>query len=141
MSTTDELRELLDKRGVEWRDGFCKKSTMFDGAHGVRYEVDGTLGKLFIRSVLPINPEQAIAATLGDDEIDKLKAENEQLRGERESLVSSLNRAEDRWSTLRDRLEGLIETWRRLEGRDPDGVSYALEFMREIVEQERTERS
>lgn len=81
------------------------------------------------------------------DYIETIRSENERLRGEfqrlrkeRDGLVSSLNRAEDRWSTLRDRLEGMIETWRRLEGHDPEGVSYALEIMKEIIDKDRTER-
>lgn len=63
--------------------------------------------------------------------------ENDKLRKEKESLVSSLNRAEDRWLTLRDRLEGCVETWRRLEGREPEDIMLALKLMREIIETER----
>jgi hypothetical protein len=65
MTATDELRRLLDERGVEWWYGFNEKSTVFDGEHDVRYEVDGILGLLFIRSALNVTPEQAIEATLG----------------------------------------------------------------------------
>ena len=63
-TATERLRELLDERGVKWWEGIGEKSTVFDGEHDVRYEVDGTLGLLFIRSVLHVTPEQAIAATL-----------------------------------------------------------------------------
>ena len=69
----------------------------------------------------------------------KAKAENDKLRKEKESLVSSLNRAEDRWLTLRDRLEGCVETWRRFEGREPEGIMLALKLMLEIIETERKE--
>ena len=64
-SATESLRRLLDERGVEWWHGISEKSTVFDGEYDVRYEVDGTLGLLFIRSALHVTPEQAIAATLG----------------------------------------------------------------------------
>lgn len=80
------------------------------------------------------------------DYIETLKAENERLRGEfqrlrkeRDGLVSSLNRAEDRWLMLEDDLEDLNETWRRLEGRELEGVSYALQFIKMVVEKERKE--
>jgi hypothetical protein len=65
MTATERLRALLDERGVEWWEGWNKDITVFDGANGVRYQADCTLGELFIRSILPITPEQAIAATLG----------------------------------------------------------------------------
>lgn len=67
MTPTDELRAMLDERGIEWWYGIGEKSTVFDGEYGVRYEVDGTLGLLFIRSVLNVTPEQAIAATVGEE--------------------------------------------------------------------------
>ena len=62
---TERFRSLLDERGIEWWYGIGEKSTVFDGEYGVRYEVDGTLGLLFVRSVLNVAPEQAIAATVG----------------------------------------------------------------------------
>ncbi|MBQ9069309.1 MAG: hypothetical protein IJ131_09710 [Eggerthellaceae bacterium] len=66
---TEEIRRLLDERGVKWWEGWDKNLTNFDGTNGVRYQADCTLsnilGKVFIRSILPITPEQAIAATLG----------------------------------------------------------------------------
>lgn len=64
-SVTEELRAMLDERGVEWWEGWDKDQTLFDGANGVRWTADYTLGELFLRSVLPITPEQAIEATLG----------------------------------------------------------------------------
>lgn len=68
MSPSDKLRALLDERGIKWWYGTSEKSTVFDGKYGVRYEIDGTLGLLFIRSILNVTPEQAIAATVGVDE-------------------------------------------------------------------------
>ena len=67
MSATDELRRILDERGVKWWwEAWNKDLTIFDGAHGVRYRADHTLGEWFIMSVLPITAEQVIAATLGE---------------------------------------------------------------------------
>lgn len=67
MSATDELRRLLDERGVEWwEDAFSSEHrTVFDGKDGVRYCVYQFGSLLFISSILPVTPEQAIAATLG----------------------------------------------------------------------------
>lgn len=68
MTATDELRRMLDERGVEWWEGWDKDLTLFDGADGIRWIADYMLGELFLRSVLSITPEQAIAATLGPRE-------------------------------------------------------------------------
>lgn len=67
MSATDELRRMLDERGVEWwEDAFSSEyRTVFDGKDGVRYCVYQLATVLFISSILPVTPEQAIAATLG----------------------------------------------------------------------------
>lgn len=68
MTPTEELRRMLDERGVEWwEDSFdSKHRTLFDGANGTRYCVHQLGNALFIRSVLPITtPAQAIAATVG----------------------------------------------------------------------------
>ena len=68
MTATERLRALLDERGVEWWEGWDKDLTLFDGADGIRWIADYMLGELFLRSVLSITPEQAIAATLGRGE-------------------------------------------------------------------------
>lgn len=64
-SATDELRRMLDERGVEWWEGWDKDLTCYDGANGVRYIADVTLGEMFFRSMLPVTPAQAVEATLG----------------------------------------------------------------------------
>ena len=66
MSATDELRRMLDERGVEWwEDAFSgEHRTVFDGKDGVRYCVYQLGCSLFISSILPVTPEQAIEATL-----------------------------------------------------------------------------
>ena len=65
MTATDELRRLLDERGVKWWEGWDKDLTCYDGANGVRYLADAMLGEMFFRSVLPVTPDQAVEATLG----------------------------------------------------------------------------
>jgi len=64
MSATDELRRLLDERGVEWwEDAFaCEHRTVFDGKNDVRYCVYQLGSSLFISSILPVTPEPAIEA-------------------------------------------------------------------------------
>ena len=64
-SATEELRRLLDERGVKWWEGWDKDLTCYDGANGVRYLADAMLGEMFFRSVLPVTPAQAVEATLG----------------------------------------------------------------------------
>lgn len=66
-SSTEVLRALLDERGVEWwEDAFASEHrTVFDGKNDVRYCVYQLGFELFISSILPVTPEQAIAATLG----------------------------------------------------------------------------
>lgn len=73
-TATERLREMLDARGVKWWEGWNKSQTVFDGANDVRYMADCMLGQLYIRSVLPITPEQAVAATLGSDRENELRA-------------------------------------------------------------------
>ena len=99
MSATDELRRLLDERGVEHEDSELtdhgdRTTTYYtewggnddgDGANVYVEYMDGTVLRMF-----DATPAQAIAATLGNDgvgrtndgvdERDKLKAENERLR-------------------------------------------------------------
>ena len=65
MSATDELRRMLDERGVEWstNETLADCWTRWD-AHGYRCtatEINGS----FAFSVGNATPEQAIAATLG----------------------------------------------------------------------------
>lgn len=76
MTATDELRRLLDERGVEWRDDssiYGTRRTVWT-ADGVTYVAAEVSGRLKVSGYL--TPEQAVEATLGSD----LKAENEKLR-------------------------------------------------------------
>ena len=65
MTATDELRRMLDERGVEWKapasyDGSTKYDTIVDGYWFHEYD-----GKITVHG---LTPEQAIDATLGRSE-------------------------------------------------------------------------
>ena len=87
MSATDELRRLLDERGVDWREGDDERKTLWE-SNGLTWEYfndengDAWLGFLGACEQ-DITPEQAIAATLGGG---KLTAEQV-----RELIVPHLN--------------------------------------------------
>lgn len=70
-SATEELRRLLDERGVEW-DDFDGGPTWTDGDGKMYYaRQEFTLGGLTDEvTVYHLTPEQAIAATLGGGECD-----------------------------------------------------------------------
>ena len=94
MSATDDLRRLLDERGVEHYDGTERTLWGYEqtgeGAGVYRFAASEINGGFLQFDMFRIRPEQAIAATLGNDgvgrtndgvdERGKLKAENEQLR-------------------------------------------------------------
>lgn len=63
MSATNELRRLLDERGVEWESGLPTETIVREPNDALYVErPDGRI-HVYIRSYL--TPEQAIAATLG----------------------------------------------------------------------------
>lgn len=77
-SATDELRRLLDERGVEW-DTFSVGNTEYihwtnNDGHWCAASIGGPLS-LHV-NILSATPEQAVEATLGSD----LQAENAKLR-------------------------------------------------------------
>lgn len=73
MSATDELRRMLDERGVEHQDHYFSMSWIAGGTlHMASEQLDGTL------VVDRLTPEQAIAATLGSTAPSKVV---EELRG------------------------------------------------------------
>ena len=76
MSATDELRRLLDERGVEWMP-YSAFSTLYTTPDGKPVRADGDFMEgrveLYVRN---LTPEQAVEATLGSD----LQAENSELR-------------------------------------------------------------
>ena len=73
MNATDELRRLLDERGVEWVASGT--DTCWTSADGYPMRAWETTNGTHMR-VADLTPAQAVEATLGSD----LKAENEKLR-------------------------------------------------------------
>ena len=68
MTATDELRRMLDERGVEWKEGSPNKTKWSrDGIEYVAVNAWPRNGGFKKRLILHANvtPEQAIAATLG----------------------------------------------------------------------------
>ena len=73
MTATDELRKLLDERGVEWRDTGARVYDMYNNPHSYRTEYELSDGRWTtateaLSGTLNVNnltPEQAVAATLG----------------------------------------------------------------------------
>lgn len=63
MTATDELRALLDERGVEWDGESYESSTFWNEKTNLAVASEGIDGKLWVSQ--SITPEQAIAATLG----------------------------------------------------------------------------
>ena len=63
MTATDELRRMLDERGVEWEDD--SESIYWDGIDGTSWTAERRrVGDLRLYSI-GCTPEQAIEATLG----------------------------------------------------------------------------
>lgn len=69
MTATDELRRLLDERGVEWLEGSPNKTKWHVG--GIEFVAtnawprnDATRTKMVVHAMYP-TPEQAVEATLG----------------------------------------------------------------------------
>ena len=101
MTATDELRRLLDERGIEYYPKAADETVFSTGTEHVHVQddlIDGCL-ELFIR---PVTPQQAVEATLGSD----LQAENAKLR----ELVCELYEDQcdecDEWK-YRDRMREL----------------------------------
>ena len=66
-SATDELRRLLDERGVKWRPIAWnpKRETFYHTSDGVGFCADEYKDGVKIYTDATITPEQAVAATLG----------------------------------------------------------------------------
>ena len=82
VSATERLRELLDERGVGYdvRDGKAIKNTYWDDAEGRRWgytsDESGVIKdrQLFlVHGRMDITPEQAVAASLGNDGLERSK--------------------------------------------------------------------
>lgn len=67
MTATDELRRLLDERGVKWMPVAWnpKRETFYHATNGVGFCADEYTDGVKIYTDATITPEQAIAATLG----------------------------------------------------------------------------
>lgn len=63
MSATDELRRLLDERGVEWDYGITGAASTKFNANGVELTFIGMRDGVTCSTIL--TPAQAVAATLG----------------------------------------------------------------------------
>lgn len=113
MTATDELRRLLDERGVEHYDGTERTLWGYEqtgeGTGVYRFAASEINGGFLQFDMFRISPEQAIDATLGNDGVGRtndgvaerehirLKAENTRLRKLCRSLVEY---------TSQDRCEG-----------------------------------
>ena len=65
MTATDELRRLLDERGVEWYEPTMKpNTTWFPDAYGINCRVKPWGDALCVKRY-DLTPEQAVEATLG----------------------------------------------------------------------------
>ena len=71
-NATDELRALLDERGVAWRAAGPDRLATRYSQNGVHYIArpadDEVLGDHFLRVSMIVYPEQAVEATLGRGE-------------------------------------------------------------------------
>lgn len=67
MTATEELRRMLDERGVEWMPVAWnpKRETFYHAANGVGFCANEYTDGVKIYTDATITPEQAIAATLG----------------------------------------------------------------------------
>ena len=68
-SASDVLRELLDERGVEWKDYVYENHTWWSGSENVGWHAENrpSANGLYVNIEAVLTPEQAIAATLGNE--------------------------------------------------------------------------
>ena len=101
MTSTDELRKLLDERGVKWREGEDERKTHWV-ANGLTWEYfnnengDSWLGFLGVCES-DVTPEQAIVATLGRKELER---ENSKLEYKMSNMETKLLKAQERIDEL-----------------------------------------
>ena len=67
MTATDELRRLLDERGVEWKDHHHDNRTWWSDDNNVGWFAEGrpAVTGSYVKIEAVLTPEQAIAATMG----------------------------------------------------------------------------
>ena len=96
MSATDELRRLLDERGVEHEDD--EDVTRFFGPNGFEVVMQEDIdGKLDCLTSLYLTPAQAIAASLGESMTDTEKAALERRIDELCEQVERLHADQAHW--------------------------------------------
>ena len=78
MTATERLRAMLDERGVEWDYGITGSTTTKFRVNGIDLTFTPMRDGLVCSTIL--TPEQAIEATLGLGECERLQDENERLR-------------------------------------------------------------
>lgn len=77
MSAIDELRRLLDKRGVESWDMQTRGLWFGITGNDHKYEAHEQRDGLLLIEAMSLTPEQAIAATLGGEECKAKRMVNE----------------------------------------------------------------
>lgn len=90
MTATDELRRLLDGRGVEYYPKHADETVWTASSNAHVWACNDLINGCLEIHMRPITPEQAVEATLGSD----LKAENDKLREELakwERLTAGIN--------------------------------------------------
>jgi hypothetical protein len=78
MTATERIRAMLDERGVEWDYGITGSTTTKFRVNGIDLTFTPMRDGLVCSTIL--TPEQAIEATLGRGEVERLQDENERLR-------------------------------------------------------------
>lgn len=70
MSATDELRKMLDERGVEWKEYGYENHTWWSGSENIDWHAVNrpSVTGLYVKIEAVLTPAQAIAATLGSEE-------------------------------------------------------------------------
>ncbi len=76
MSATDELREMLDERGVEWFESITRKGLTWICQDGKTIRFHPWQHNTLKVSMFDLTPEQAVAATLGAETCRRLPADN-----------------------------------------------------------------
>lgn len=116
MTATDELRRLLDERGVEWKSGRVHNNNtswnVGDSRIIARELADGTL-LIQQHSRKHLTPEQAIAVTLGEKPRDKTE----------EWLLKACNQATQDYV---EELKKLVQDWQVLYDEPDYGDYYRL---------------
>lgn len=89
-TATARLRELLDERGVEWKDYRHENHTWWSDSENVGWHAENrsSVNGLYVKIEAVLTPEQAAAATLGDNEKAVIENDLEIMR----DIASGLHR-------------------------------------------------